>query len=318
MNIFTGGKMGSIKLNKLIEDLKLEKIYISDNYRDVEIVTGEVARPGLQFMDFYDVFEPQRLQIIGEQEWHFIDKLSSEERTQIFKKFFSYKIPALIFSGNHWIHDEVITLAREKNISILKTTFTVSKFSSILQNYTAYEFAPTIRKHGVLLDVYGVGVLITGKSGIGKSEAALDLITKGAAKLISDDSVIIKQVEDKLIGSSPEITQYFMEIRGVGIIDIQKLFGIGYIMEEKNIEVIVHLESWDVNKEYERLGLDYNYDEILGQKVPKYTIPVKPGRHIGLIIEVATKNFKQKEMGYNAAMELNERILREAINRKDK
>ncbi len=310
--------MKSIKLNELIEDLKLEKIYISDNYKDVEIHSGELNRPGLQFTGFYETFSFERLQIIGEQEWYFLDSLSSDERCEVIKKFLSYKIPALIFSGNHWIHDEILSCARERNISILKTKHSVSKFSSILQNYTAVEFAPTIRKHGVLLDVYGVGVLITGKSGIGKSEAALDLITKGAAKLISDDSVIIKQVEDKLIGSSPEITQYFMEIRGVGIIDIQKLFGIGYIMEEKNIEMIVNLEDWDVKKEYERLGLDNEFEEILGQEIVKYTIPVKPGRHIGLIIEVATKNFKQKEMGYNAAVELNERILKEAMRRRSK
>ena len=309
--------MDNIKLNKLIEDLKLEKIYISDNYKDVKITTGDINRPGLQLLGHYEKFPSERLQLIGEQEWHFLDSLSAEDRYKTMKKFLSYKIPAIIFSGNHWIHDEIISLARERNISLLKTKYTVSKFSSILGNYAAVEFAPTIRKHGVLLDVYGVGVLITGKSGIGKSEAALDLITKGAGKLISDDSVIIKQVDDKLIGSSPEITQYFMEIRGVGIIDIQKLFGIGYIMEEKEIEMIVHLEDWDIKKEYERLGIDNDSEEILGKKLVKYTIPVKPGRHIGLIIEVATKNYKQKEMGYNAATELNERILKQAMRRRD-
>lgn len=310
--------MEGIKLNKLIEDLKLEKIYISDNYREVSITTGEINRLGLQLTGYFDRFDNNRLQIIGEQEWYYLDKLSSEERFKIIKKIFSYKLPAVIFSGNHWIHDEIINLARTRNISILKTQHSVTKFSSILQNYTAYEFAPTIRKHGVLVDVYGVGVLITGKSGIGKSEAALDLITKGAAKLISDDSVIIKKVDNKLVGYSPSITQYFMEIRGVGIIDIQKLFGVGYIMEEKDIEMIVNLEEWDFSKEYERLGLDYEYEQILNQKVVKYTIPVKPGRHIGLIIEVATKNYKQKEMGYNAAVELNERILKDAMKNRDK
>lgn len=308
----------SIRLSQLIEDLELEKIYVSDNYKKVEIVSGEINRPGLQFTGYYKSFLPERIQIIGEQEWEYLDDLKSNERYNAMKKFFSYRIPALIISGDHWIHDEIIELARERNISILKTRYSVSKFSSILQNYTAVKFAPTIRMHGVLLDVYGVGVLITGKSGIGKSEAALDLITKGAAKLISDDSVIIKEVENRIIGNSPNITQYFMEIRGVGIIDIQKLFGIGYIMEEKEIEMVVHLEDWNSEEEYERLGIEDDYEEILGKRVAKYTLPIKPGRHIGLIIEVATKNYKQKEMGYNAAEELNRRILEDSMKKRKK
>lgn len=301
--------MKGISLQKIIDDLPLEKIYIPESIEDVILLNGEINRPGLQLTGYYNKFPPKRLQVIGEQEWYYINELSPEERYKSIDEFFSHKIPALIFSGNHWIHNEIIELSKKYDISLLRTKDSFSKFTVKFQNYIDVELAPKMRKHGVLLDVYGVGVLITGNTGIGKSEAALNLISNGS-KLISDDSVIIKNIENRLIGTSPEITKYFMEIRGVGIIDIQKLFGIGFVMEDKEVEMIVHLEAWDKSKEYERLGIDDDYEEILGKEVVKYTIPVKPGRDTALIIEAATKNFKQKETGYNPAIELNNRILK--------
>ncbi|WP_036728709.1 HPr(Ser) kinase/phosphatase [Peptoniphilus mikwangii] len=300
--------MEGIKLKKIVEDLNLQKIFLANNYEDVSILTANLNRPGLQLAGYYNKFDSDRLQILGEQEWTYIDEMELEKRYKSLKKLFEYNIPALIFSGNNWIHDEVIELAKINNVSLLRTTDSFIKFAGRFQSYIEIELAPTIRKHAVLLDVYGVGVLITGKSGIGKSETALDLISKGS-KLISDDSVIIKKIDDRLIGKSPSITKHFMEIRGVGIIDIQRIFGIGYVMESKEIEMIVNLENWDDSKEYDRLGIDNNYEEILGKKIPIFSIPVKPGRHTSLIVEVATKNFKQKEMGYNPAYELNKRIL---------
>ena len=185
-----------------------------------------------------------------------------------------------------------------------------------LKNFIDEALAPTTRIHGVLLDVYGVGVILTGDSGVGKSETALDLIAKGS-KLISDDSVIIKKMDDRLIGTSPEITKHFMEVRGVGIIDIQRFFGVGSVMEKREVEMIAHLELWDDEKEYVRLGLEDTYQEILGVDVVKYTIPVKPGRHTAMIIEVATNNYKQKQLGYNPAVALNERIMSSIRKRKE-
>ncbi|RVU55178.1 HPr(Ser) kinase/phosphatase [Anaerosphaera multitolerans] len=306
--------MKGIELQKVINDLDLEKIYIANNIDEVLLKSGDINRPGLQLTGYYNQFSPERLQIIGEQEWHYINELNPKERHNSLKKLFSYNIPGVVFCGNNYIHDEIIELSKIHDVSLFRTSDTFSKFTGVFQNYVEDKLAPKIRKHGVLLDIYGVGVLITGKAGIGKSEAALNLISKGS-KLVSDDSVIIKNIDSKLIGTSPEITKHFMELRGVGIIDVQKLFGIGFVMEEKEIEMIVDLESWDSTKDYERLGLEDVYEEILGIKIVKYTIPVRPGRDIALIIEVATKNFKQKEMGYNPAVELNNRILNSRNNK---
>lgn len=300
--------MDSVKLESIIDELDLEPVYLSTDYKDIEIHTSDINRPGLQLMGYYKEFDHRRIQIIGEQEWYYLDEMESKERCEIIDKLFEQRIPALVVLRNHKLDDDFIEVAKKRDITILTTKEPYSKFAGRYQNYVEVMLAPTIRKHGVLLDVYGVGVLITGKSGVGKSETALDLISKGA-RLISDDSVIIKRIDDRLIGKSPIITKHFMEIRGVGIIDIQRLFGIGYVMESKPIEMIVNLVNWDEEKDYERLGIDDEYEQILGINVVKYTIPVKPGRHIGLIIEVAAKNYKQKEMGYNPAVELNKRIL---------
>ncbi|MFR8927730.1 HPr(Ser) kinase/phosphatase [Peptoniphilus senegalensis] len=298
-----------VKLREIVEELNFEIVHQSSDYREIEIQNSDINRPGLQLCGYYSKFVKDRIQLIGTQEWHYINSLDDEERYSTLEKLFKYNIPVVVFSRDNEIFLQAKVLAEKHNVTILRSPDTTSKIFSKIISFVDEALAPTTRMHGVLLDISGIGVLITGRSGIGKSETALDLISNGA-RLISDDSVIIKNIDKKLIGKSPDITKYFMEIRGVGIIDIQKMFGIGFVMEEKAIEVVVNLEDWDESKEYERLGVDNNYQNILGIDVVKFDIPVKPGRHTALIIEVATKNYKQKELGYNPALALNERMLK--------
>lgn len=305
----------TIKLKEIVDDLKLEKLYLSKNFNEIAVDSSELNRPGLQLCGYFNKFAVERIQIIGTQEWCYLKELTPQQRYQSLKLLFQFDIPCIIFTRNNKVFDEVLQLAVIYGITILKTKEKTSKLMTKLIAYIDEALAPSMRVHGVLLDIYGVGVLITGSSGIGKSETALDLISAGA-KLISDDSVIIKRIDDRLIGTSPAITKHFMEIRGIGIIDVQKMFGVGYVMEEKDVEMLVNLEDWDDQKEYDRLGIQNKYENVLGIDIVRFDIPVKPGRHTSLIIEVATKNFKQKELGYNPALMLNDRIAEEIENRK--
>lgn len=304
-------------LNKLIRDLRFITVHLADDYENVAISTNELNRPGLQLCGYYNKFTPDRIQIIGGAEWDYCYNLTSEERYKCLEPIMKSEIPVLIFSRGNPVFPEAIDLARKYNRTILSTEVKTSRIINQLINYMDVELAPTIRSHGILLDIYGVGVLLTGESGIGKSETALDLLVNGH-KLISDDSVIIKRIDEKLFGTSPAVTRHFMEIRGVGIIDVQRLFGVGYVMEEKEVELIIHLEAWDQNREYDRLGLENEFENILGLDVPKMSIPVRTGRNTSMIVEVATKNFKIKEMGYNPALALNERIVKNIEYRKSR
>ena len=304
----------AVKLEYIVEELEFEIVHKSTDFENIEINSSDINRPGLQLCGYYSKFLKDRIQLIGTQEWHYINSLSGKERYESLEKLFKYDIPVVVFSRNNEIFPQAKVLAEKHNVTIIRSPDSTSKIFSKIISLVDEALAPTTRMHGVLLDISGIGVLITGRSGIGKSETALDLISNGA-RLISDDSIIIKNIDNKLIGKSPDITKYFMEIRGVGIIDIQKMFGIGFVMEEKSIEIIINLEDWDESKEYERLGLENNYQEILGINVAKFDIPVKPGRHTALIVEVATKNYKQKELGYNPALALNERMIKNKKSR---
>ncbi len=299
----------TVKLSDLVKNYDLEIVHKSSDYEDIKITSSEINRPGLQLCGHFNKFVNERIQVIGTQEWHYLNSLDKNEIKVSLNKLFQYNIPCLIFSRNNKVFKEAHELAVKHDRTLLKSKEPTAKLMSKIVSHIEIDLAPTMRVHGVLLDIYGVGVLIKGRSGIGKSETALDLITNGA-RLIADDSVIIKNIDQKLIGRSPEITRHFMEIRGVGIIDIQKMFGVGYVMEEKNIEIIINLEDWDESKEYDRLGIVNNYENLLGINVAKFDVPVKPGRHTAMIVEVATKNYKQKELGYNPALELNARILK--------
>lgn len=308
--------MSYYTLMDLKAELNFNLVYQAKRYFTVSVTEPEVNRPGLQLAGYFRKFKNKRLQMIGNQEWYYLSEMEPDERRESLDKLFEQDVPAIIFAAGNEVFKEALESAEKYDITIFKIDKKTNIVLEELKNFIDEALAPTTRIHGVLLDVYGVGVILTGDSGVGKSETALDLIAKGS-KLISDDSVIIKKMDDRLIGTSPEITKHFMEVRGVGIIDIQRFFGVGSVMEKREVEMIAHLELWDDEKEYVRLGLEDTYQEILGVDVVKYTIPVKPGRHTAMIIEVATNNYKQKQLGYNPAVALNERIMSSIRKRKE-
>ena len=308
--------MSYYTLMDLKAELNFNLVYQAKRYFTVSITEPEVNRPGLQLAGYFRKFKNKRLPLIGNQEWYYLSERDPDKRRESLDKLFEQDVPAIIFAAGNEVFKEALESAEKYDITIFKIDKKTNIVLEELKNFIDEALAPTKMIHGVLLDVYGVGVIITGDSGVGKSETALDLIAKGS-KLISDDSVIIKKMDDRLIGTSPEITKHFMEVRGVGIIDIQRFFGVGSVMEKREVEMIAHLELWDDEKEYVRLGLEDTYQEILGIDVVKYTIPVKPGRHTAMIIEVATNNFKQKQLGYNPAVALNERIMSSIRKRKE-
>lgn len=301
-------KKMSISVEELIEENDFEVIHQADNTRNVHLYSSEFNRPGLQLCGFYTKFVPDRIQIIGGAEWWYLEGLDPKVRSMRLKALFAHKITVMIVTRNQRIFPEMLMYAKEDNCTILRTPDSTSRAVNKLITYLERALAPSMRRHGILLDIYGVGVLITGESGIGKSETALDLIANGH-KLIADDSVLIRKLDNRLIGTSPKITRHFMEIRGIGIIDVERLFGIGCIMEEKEVELVIELTPWDDFADYNRLGIEDEKIEILDKSVPVMEIPMRTGRNMSMIIEIATRNFKQKEMGYNAALALNRRVL---------
>ncbi len=299
--------MNSISIEELIRHLKLEIIYKPDDVR-IKINKSEITRPGLQLAGYLDHFVYDRIQVIGKAEWYYLKTLSKEERKLRLDNFFKKAIPALIIARDLEVPDEMLESAREYNKIILRTNMPTTKFINKLGNYLSDMLAPCTTIHGVLVEVYGIGILILGKSGVGKSEAALELIKRGH-RLVADDAVEIKNIEEGILkGMAPEIIRHFLEIRGVGILDIKRLYGVGSVRGSKHIELVVQLESWDECKGYDRVGLDEEYMTILNTRISKVTIPVKPGRNLAMIIEVAAKNYRQKQMGYNAAVELNKKL----------
>lgn len=308
--------MNYVTLDKIIEALKLEVIYRATDASDIKIYTTEVNRPGLPIVGYFEKFVPERIQIMGNAEWLYYDELPYTLRYDSIDKFLAYPIPALIIARDLPIFPEFFELAKKHNRTILRAAKNTSIVINELVSFLSIKLAPTTTMHGVLIEVYGVGVLLIGKSGIGKSETALDLIIRGH-RLVADDSVEIRQDEDKLFGQCPELIRYFMEIRGIGIIDVERLYGVGSVKEYESIDLVVELEFWDDKKTYDRLGLDEETMEILGIKVPKVTVPVKPGRNVAMIVELAARNNRQKRLGYNAAQVLNDRIIKEIENRKN-
>lgn len=300
-------KMKYVTLDKLIDDLEFEIIYEAEGIENVKLSASEVNRPGLPITGYMEGYAYDRLQIIGKIEWSYLNSLDPKVRYTRFENMFTYPIPAIIFSRNLEVFPEVIELAEKYNRTILRTSITTSKLINRLINYLDYVLAPSMLVHGVLVEVYGLGILITGQSGVGKSETALELIKRGH-RLVADDVVEIRKIEGELRGQSPEVVRYFMEIRGIGILDIERLYGVGAIKREEFIDLVIELEFWDEEKEYDRLGLDEVYTELLGKRVPKLTIPVRPGRNTSMIVEVAARNLRQKMLGYNAARELSRRI----------
>lgn len=296
----------SVELNKVVNEMKLEKLYYPD--RKIMVDTADLNRPGLQITGFFDYFDSKRIQVFGMVENTYLATMTSEERYNALKKLFEQNVTAVVITRNGTAMPEMMKLAVEYETPVLRTAHPTSYFTSTLNAYLNVELAPRITRHGVLVEIYGQGVLIMGDSGVGKSEAAVELIKRGH-RLVADDAVEIKKVSSKsLVGFSPDIIRHFIEIRGIGIVDVKNIFGMGAVKDSEKIDLIIHLEAWEHGKQYDRLGLVDEYTNILGLDIPSLTIPVRPGRNLAVIFEVAAMNNRQKMLGYNAAEELNRRI----------
>ncbi len=269
-----------------------------------DIRSPDLNRPGMQFCGVYECFAFERPQVIGNVEMAYLEKRTPEERRAILDPFFSYKIPCVVICRNMEPPPELIAAAREKQVHLFRSPLVTTRFTRSAIHWLNPRLAPHVTRHGVLLDVFGVGVLLSGKSGVGKSEAALELIKRGH-QLVADDVVDICRIsDDRLIGTCPEKVRHLMEIRGIGVIDVKAMYGIGAVAFSKTIDLIIELETWDENKAYDRIGLQDNEIEIMGVRVPRQTMPIKPGRNLAIIVEVAARNFSLKRAGYNAAREL--------------
>ena len=294
----------TVSLERLIKDFSMESVYLPAEPASILISSSEVNRPGLFITGFYDYFDPDRIQILGRMETAFLSDLSHEVLKERIDRMLSLKIPALVVTRGMEVFPEIIDSAKETQVPVIRTREATSSFMAALISYLNVELAPRITRHGVLVEVYGEGMLILGDSGVGKSETAIELVKRGH-RLIADDAVEIRRVSNKsLVGTSPENIRHFVELRGIGIINARRLFGMGAVKTTEKIDMVVRLEHWDPNKTYDRMGIENEYISILGNRVPCLTIPVKPGRNLAIILEVAAMNNRQKKMGYNAAQEL--------------
>ncbi len=301
--------MYSVSLKEIIEEFGLKNLTENVDIEGRLVESPEINRPALQLAGFFEYFSNERLQIIGIVEYTYLSKMSSEERAETIKKVFSHKIPAVIMCRELEAFPEMLACASEYNIPILQTDTTTSDFMGEVIRWLNVQLAPRTTMHGVLVDVYGEGILIIGESGIGKSEVALELIKRGH-RLVADDAVEIKRVShETLLGSCPELIRYFIEVRGVGIINVKQMFGVQSVKEAQGIDLVIKFEAWENGREYDRLGLEEEYMDILDNKVVCHTIPVRPGRNLAMICESAAINRRQKKMGYNAAMDLSERVV---------
>lgn len=300
--------MKGVALQKLVEKMALKNLTPDVEWVGKKVTSPEVNRPALQLAGFFEHFDADRVQAIGYVEATYLESLPAQRKQEVYSKFVSYDIPCVVFCSDLVPDADMVHAATAAGVPIFQSHKTTSAFMAELIRWLNVQLAPMISIHGVLLDVYGEGVLIMGESGIGKSEAALELIKRGH-RLVTDDVVEIRKVSDEtLIGSAPDITRHFIEIRGVGIVDIRSLFGFASVQETKSIDLVIKLEEWNREKEYDRLGLQEEYTEFLGNKVVCHKIPIRPGRNVAIICESAAVNFRQKKMGYNAAQELYKRV----------
>lgn len=299
----------SIPLSRIVSEFHLEKIYEASDFDSIEVTSSELNRPGMQLVGFFDYFDPRRIQILGKVEISYLQEFSHEQKQACFDKLVSTKMPMIVVTRSLEVFPELLEAAKKHNVSVFRCGESTSFFMSALISYLNVHLAPRITRHGVLVEVHGEGVLILGESGVGKSETAVELVKRGH-RFVADDAVELKRVSDRtLVGNAPENIRYFIEIRGIGIVDIRRLFGMGSVKETEKVDMIIHLEPWEDSKQYDRLGLVDEYTNILGVNIPSVTIPVRPGRNLAIIVEVAAMNNRQKRMGYNAAEELNQRLL---------
>ena len=300
--------MKGVQLTKMVQELELNNLTPEIDLSGIVIKTAEINRPALQLTGYLEHFANERVQIIGYVEYTYLMQLSDEERKFKYERFISSKIPCVIFSTMTRPSQDMIDLAVKYNVPTFVTERTTSSFMAEIIRWLGVQLAPCISIHGVLVDVYGEGVLITGESGIGKSEAALELIRRGH-RLVTDDVVEIRKInEHTLMGTSPEITRHFIELRGIGIIDVKTLYGVECVKEKQQIDLVIKLEDWKKEADYDRLGLEEEYAEYLGNKVVCHSLPIRPGRNLAVIVESAAVNHRQKKMGYNAAEELYKRV----------
>ena len=293
----------SVPLKKLVEDLNIEVLFAATDYARIRLTVEDVSRPGLQLTGFLDHFEPMRLQVMGNVESSYLQKLSPEQLEEAFDRLFSYKIPALLVARSIDLDPICYTLAKKHNVTLLRTHEPTSNIVSGIITYLRGELAPRITRHGVLMEIYGEGVLLIGESGIGKSEAAVELLKRGH-RLIADDAVEICKISgNTLVGTAPDLIRNYVELRGIGIINVAKLFGMGAVRGENEINLVVNIVPWKTGEVYDRLGLEDQHMEILGVKIPMNTIPITPGRNLAVILEVAAMNNRQRKMGYNPALE---------------
>ncbi len=309
--------MSSVSLEKIIEKFKLENLTPELDISNVKITQPDINRPALQLAGYFEHYEATRLQIIGFVEYTYMDSMEEDRKEKVFEELLSCPIPVIIFCRELQPDPLFLKIALEKKIPLLMTKKATSAFTAEVIRWLNVQLAPCISIHGVLVDVYGEGVLITGESGIGKSEAALELIKRGH-RLVTDDVVEIRKVsDDTLIGSAPEITKHFIELRGIGIVDVKTLFGVCSVKDTSQIDLVINLEEWNKDKEYDRLGLEEEYTEYLGNKIVCHNIPIRPGRSLAIICESAAVNHRQKKMGYNAAQELYARVQSNLAKRRD-
>ena len=301
----------TIPLSKIVEDFRLEVVVKPNNFEEIQISSPEVNRPGLALAGFYEIFEPERIQLIGKAETQYLNSIEPSTKRVMLRKLVDAKPVAIIYTTNLPIDGAAVERAEKEGVPILRTGLKTSEIMASLISALNNYLAPRITRHGCLVEIYGEGILLLGDSGVGKSETTIELIKRGH-RLIADDAVEIKRVSDKtLVGSAPELIKHYVELRGIGIVDVRRLFGMGAVKETEKINLVIQLENWIEGKMYDRLGMDEETIDILGINVPSITIPVRPGRNLAIILEVAAMNNRQKRMGYNTAEEFNNNLLRQ-------
>ena len=296
-----------LKISDFVEALNLEVLHKGSDYDSAALTITDVNRPGLQFLNFYDYFDPRRLQVIGKAETMYLTGFTGEQRRKSFDSLFQYNIPALVITRGLDCFPECMQSAEAHGRTLLQSQETTVNFSSHAIDFLSRRLAPFTVQHGVLLEIYGEGVMITGESGVGKSEVAMELIMRGH-RLVADDAVELRRISDELIGTAPEVIRHYIELRGIGVIDVRQLLGMRAIKLETSLDLVIHFEPWDQTKFYDRLGIETNFTKILDIQVPIMTIPVRPGRNLASIVEVATMNNRHRQFGGNAAEELARRI----------
>ncbi len=302
-------KIYSIPLKNVVEEFELETLFLPEDYEQRMVTKSELNRPGLKLTGFGKLFDPRRLQIIGKVEYEYMSDMAHEKRVENFEELVKEKPVAIIFTSSLPIEDEFIGICKKHQVPLLRTTWHTSEFMAAVIASLNVSLAPRVTRHGVLVEVYGEGILILGDSGVGKSETAIELVKRGH-RLIADDAVEIKKVSAvSLVGTAPEMIRHYVEMRGVGIIDVRRIFGMGAVKVSEKIDLIIKLEPWIQGKMYDRFGLESEYTDILGIKIPSTTIPVRPGRNLAIILEIAAMNNRQKKMGYNTAVEFNKKLM---------